>query len=66
MHSGAAVATPNLIPRASADDLLRVREDRRFMGLVARYHINAGYYVREMERLRRQTSLVLDLIEKSG
>ena len=36
------------------------------MGLVARYHINAGYYVREMERLRRQTSLVLDLIEKSG
>ena len=65
MNTGVAIVTPNFIKRASADDLLRVREDLRFMGLVARQYIDAGYYVQEVERLREQNSLVLRLIEES-
>lgn len=65
MTTGAAVVSPAFIPRVSADDLLRIREDRRFMGLVARCHLNVAYYVQEVQRLREQTSLVVDLIEES-
>jgi hypothetical protein len=51
------------LPLATADDLIRVREDSLFMSLVARLHLNAAYYVGDLERLRSQIILVLDLLE---
>jgi hypothetical protein len=51
------------LPLATADDLIRVREDSLFMSLVARLHLNAAYYVGDLERLRSQILLVLDLLE---
>jgi hypothetical protein len=50
------------LPRATADDLIRIREDARHMSLVARLHLNAAYYVGELERLRAQIVTVLDLV----
>jgi len=52
----------SFLPRATADDLLRVREDDRFMGLVSRLHLNAAYYVGDLQRLRGQILVVLDLV----
>ena len=52
----------SFLPRATADDLIRVREDDRFMGLVSRLHLNAAYYVGDLERLRGQILVVLDLV----
>lgn len=64
--SGDAVVSPEFVPRASADDLFHVRGDERFMGLVGLCHLNTGYYVSELERLRAQVTRVLDLIGRPG
>lgn len=61
-----AVATPRFVPRPSADDLLRVRTDRRFIGLVGRCHLNTGYYVEELGQVRVQIGSVLRGIDESG
>jgi hypothetical protein len=52
----------SFLPRATADDLIRVREDSRFMSRVGRLHLNAAYYVGDLQRLRGQIVLVLDLL----
>ena len=59
MKTGAPIPTPAFIPPASADDLLVVRGDRRFMGLVSRCQIDVGYYVLELERLREHIRTTL-------
>jgi hypothetical protein len=64
-RGGISIATPTFIPRADAADLLRVREDAHFMGLVSMCHIDAGYYVAELERLRAQVLVVQSLIEEA-
>lgn len=45
------VPVPAFVPRATAEDLLRVRANERLMGLVSRCQINIGYYVTELFRL---------------
>jgi hypothetical protein len=62
---GVAVTSPNYIAPATADDLIRVRGDAHFMGLVSRCHINIGYYVGDLERIHAQALLVLDRIIES-
>ncbi len=52
----------SFLPRATAGDLIQVREDRRYMSLVGRFHLNAAYYVGELQRLRDQIVTVLELI----
>ncbi len=59
---GEPLESASFIPRASAEDLLRMREDPRFMGLVSRCHINVGFYVGEIEEVRDQARRVLGLI----
>jgi hypothetical protein len=65
-RGGMTIETPDFIPRASAADIIRVREDAHFMGLAASCHIDAGYYVAELERLRAQILLVQDLITEAS
>jgi hypothetical protein len=50
------------LSRATAEDLIRVREDARLMSLVSRLHLNAAYYVGELQRLRGQILTVLDRV----
>jgi hypothetical protein len=52
----------SFLPRATAADLIRVREDARFMSLVAQLHLEAAYYVGDLQRLRGQIVVVLDLV----
>ena len=60
-----AVEGLDFFPRATAEDLLRVRADQEVMGLVKLYHWNAGYYLVELRRIRTQMSIVLELIGES-
>jgi hypothetical protein len=55
------VPIPEFVRKATAADLLRVRSDSAFMGRVAWFHLNAGYYLSELERIRRQIDVVLSL-----
>ncbi|MCA8944432.1 MAG: hypothetical protein KDB80_17855 [Planctomycetes bacterium] len=55
----------DFIPKATPTDLLNIRADREFMGLVHRFHLNAAYYVAELGRLRAQATVVLELIAES-
>ena len=50
------------LPKATSDDLLVVRSDMELMGLVSRLHLNTAYYVGELQRLRAQIELVLELV----
>ena len=59
------IRTLDHIKKATAGDLLRVRADPDFMGLVNRFHLNAGYYVVELEALREQIELILELVSES-
>ena len=52
----------SFLPRATPDDLIRVREDPLLMSLVARLHLNAAYYVGDLQRLRSEIANVLDLV----
>jgi len=56
-----AITIPDFVPRATAADLLRVRADPDFMGRVAWFHLNAGYYLSELSRIRDQIDVILDL-----
>lgn len=52
----------DFIPRATAEDLLKVRADPELMGRSKRFHINVGYYLTELEKIRNQIVLILDLL----
>ena len=60
--SGSIKGLP-FIPRAGADDLRVLRADPLYMSLVKRYHLNAAYYVRELERLEEHIDYVLRLVQ---
>jgi hypothetical protein len=53
------------VPRAGPDDLRTLRADPLYVGLVKRYHLNAAYYVRELERLEQHIELVLQLVREA-
>ncbi len=63
--SGMVVKAPEFLPKASADDVLRIRGDKTLMGLVARCQINVGYYLVELYRLQEGAARVLQLIGES-
>ena len=63
-HTG-AIHLPDFIPRATAADLLNVRSDRTLIGLVALFHLMAGYYLEELRRIRDHVSTILDLLGES-
>ena len=53
------------IPKATPEDLLNVRSDPELMGRSKRFHINAGYYVSELEHLRNLIEEILDILNES-
>jgi hypothetical protein len=53
------------IPKATAEDLLSVRADPILMGHSKRFHINAAYYIEELELIRNQIEEILALIAAS-
>lgn len=53
------------IPQATAEDLLSVRSDPILMGHSKRFHINAAYYIEELNLIRDQIERVLALIDGS-
>lgn len=55
----------DFLPKATASDLLRVRSDRDHFGLISWFHLNAGYYVSELDRIRAQILTIQDLIAQS-
>ena len=55
------VPIPTFVTPATASDLLRLRSDAEVMGRVAWFHLNAGYYLSELERIRGQIGVVLNL-----
>lgn len=59
---GDAIGAPRYIATATADDVLRVLDDEKLMGLVSRCHINVGYYLSETYRMRDQAILILGRI----
>lgn len=62
---GEVVKSLDFTPLPTAEDVLRIRGDREFMGLVKRCHINVGYYLTELEPMRGQVEEILELIEAS-
>ncbi len=63
--AGEPIEAPAFISMITAEELLRVRKDKTLMGLVARCHINIGYYIGELRRLRDSANGILELIEES-
>ncbi len=55
------IPIPEFVEKATAGDLLRVRADSGFMGRVAWFHLNVGYYLSELTRIQDQIGVVLDL-----
>jgi len=53
------------IPKATPEDLLNVRSDPEIMGHSKRFHINAAYYVSELEHLRTSIEEILLIINES-
>ena len=53
------------IPKATAEDLLSVRADPILMGHSKRFHINAAYYIEELQLIRNQIEEILALIAAS-
>ena len=60
-----AIQGLDFIPKATPDDLIRVRESQACMGHVALFHLNAAYYVAELQGLRRQIEHILELLARS-
>ena len=60
-----AVSVPAYIPPPTAEDVIRIRQDKTLMGRVARCHLNTGYYLNELEVLRDRALTVLEQIEAS-
>jgi hypothetical protein len=63
--SGSVTGLP-FIPRAEADDLRTLRADQLYVSLVKRYHLNAAYYVRELQRIAEHIDYVLRLVEEQS
>lgn len=63
--NGVPIEAPEFISMVTAEELLRARQDKTLMGLVARCHINAGYYIGELLRLRESANEILELIDGS-
>lgn len=63
--SGQPVMAPSFVPKASVEDILRIRGDAKLIGLIGRCHINVGYYLSELARLRAGAKRVLELIAES-
>ncbi len=63
---GDSIGAPAYVRAATADDVLRVLDDQKLMGLVGRCHINAGYYLSESYRMRDQAEIILGLIDESA
>lgn len=59
------IPVPDFVDAATAEDVLRIRQDQRLLGTVKRCHINIGYYLTELDRLKSQATKVLELIEQS-
>lgn len=59
------IGVPGFVPRPTAEDVLRIRRDQRLVGFVRRCHLNLGYYLSELYRLRDQAAQVLELIQRS-
>ncbi len=57
-----AVDGLDFIPVASAEDLLSVRADPEIMGASKRFHINVGYYLTELNHIRDQIIVTLELL----
>lgn len=64
--SGNVVKAPIYIAKATVDDILRIRNDARIVGLIGRCHLNVGYYLDELISLQESAEYVLELIESSG
>lgn len=62
-RQGNPVSAPNYVRPPTVDDLLRLRGDEQLQGIVGRCHLNVGYYLIELYRLRTQAELVIKLIE---
>lgn len=60
------IPVPRFVPKATPEDLLSVRSDPELMGHSKRFHINAAYYISELERMRVLIEEILDLIAESG
>lgn len=59
------IPVPRFVPKATPEDLLSVRSDPELMGHSKRFHINAAYYISELERMRVLIEEILDLIAES-
>jgi hypothetical protein len=55
------IPIPAFVERATPEDLLSVRSDPQLMGLVGWFHLNAGYYLSELGRVRDQIEVILEL-----
>jgi hypothetical protein len=60
------IPVPRFVPTATPEDLLSVRADPELMGHSKRFHINAAYYLSELERMRILIEEILDLIAESS
>ena len=59
------IPVPRFVPKATPEDLLSVRSDPELMGHSKRFHLNAAYYISELERMRILIEEILDLIAES-
>lgn len=60
-----AIPVPDFVRPATAADLLSIRSDPELMSLVAWFHLNAGYYLVELGRVRDQIDIILALTSES-
>ena len=63
--AGHVIMAPDFISKPTADDLLRIRENKLLRGIIARCHINIGYYGAELQRLRDGANRVLEQIAEN-
>lgn len=56
----------DFIPLASAEDLLNVRADPELIGSSRRFHINVAYYLSELNDIRDQIVVILELLGEAG
>lgn len=62
MSTSGLIGGLSFIPKATSADLVRLRRDASYMGLMRRYHLNAAYYVQELERLDQHMAGILTLV----
>jgi hypothetical protein len=60
-----AISVPAFLSPPTADDVIRILEDKTLTGLIGRCHLNTGYYLTELELLKGEAIEVLELIEES-